>query len=528
MKKIVTLTAFYLCLISIVYSQTWSQLGLGLNDRGKVLLNDTVNNKLIVGGDFTSAGNQIANFIAAWDGTDWENIGVGFNAPVEALAMYNSELYAGGSFTMSGTDTVKYLAKWNGTNWISVGQDVANGNVKFLKSFQGKLYISGDFSSYGNITRKNIIWNGTVFDSIAGFLDGLPSWSGTAITDIAYYKFKTYYAFGGFLFSSNGFTYQGITGPSASFPIRVKKLEVDPNQNLLYVAGYNTDPNYYSYCANVYDGTNFQLNYMFNNEYATNGPINALKIVDNNMYMAGDFYEAAWGVNPSVDAYNITRYNPANHTFYAVNYGTDGTIFDIELYKNSLYATGDFVNAGNSTSNFISKLGCLIPPTVSLSSFSAVCVTDSALTLGGGSPSGGTYSGPSVNAGLFNPAAAGIGNHQITYMYTDSLTGCSKSVSKQISVSACGVGIKEQADNERAIMVFPNPSENNWNCMIKSNLPVYGMSLSDITGKVIWTYTIGNNSEKTVVIPNKDMVSGIYILKTVMDNTVYIQKLIKP
>ncbi|MFY9310023.1 MAG: T9SS type A sorting domain-containing protein [Bacteroidia bacterium] len=503
-------------------------LRFGLNDKGRVLLNDTVNNKLIVGGDFTSAGNQIANFIASWDGSDWENMGVGFNAPVQALAIYNNELYAGGNFTLSGTDTVKYLAKWNGTQWIPVGQDIANGNVKFLKSFQGKLYISGDFTSYGSISRKNVTWNGTAFDSIAGFLDGLPSWSGTAITDMAYYKFKTYYAFGGYLFSSNGFTYQGITGPTASFPINVKTLEVDPSQNLLYVAGYNTDPDYYSYCANVYDGTNFQLTTMFNYEYATNGPINALKLVGGNMYMGGDFYEAAWGVNPTVSAYNITKYNTTSHAFSAVDYGTDGPILDIELYKNSLYVTGDFVNAGNSTSNFISKLGCLIPPTVTLASFSAVCVNDSPLTLSGGNPVGGTYSGPGVSSGVFNPSVAGIGNKQITYTYTDSITGCSKSVSKQINVSSCGVGINELADGEQPIMVFPNPSENNWNCTIKNNLPVSDVYLSDVTGKVIWKYAAGTHPEKTIVIPNKDINSGIYILKTVINNTVYVQKLIKP
>jgi len=40
--------------------------------------------------------------------------------------------------------------------------------------------------------------------------------------------------------------------------------------------------------------------------------------------------------------------------------------------------------------------------------------------LKGGIPLGGTYSGAGVSGGIFHPAIAGVGTHQITYTYTNA------------------------------------------------------------------------------------------------------------
>ncbi len=44
-----------------------------------------------------------------------------------------------------------------------------------------------------------------------------------------------------------------------------------------------------------------------------------------------------------------------------------------------------------------------------------VCISDEAFTLSGASPSGGTYTGPGVSAGVFNPQVAGVAAQTITY-----------------------------------------------------------------------------------------------------------------
>ncbi len=74
-------------------------------------------------------------------------------------------------------------------------------------------------------------------------------------------------------------------------------------------------------------------------------------------------------------------------------------------------------------------------PTVTLGNFTDECITTTAVTLTGGSPAGGTFSGAFVNAGIFDPSAAGTGPHTITYSYTDG-NGCSNTANASLNVRA--------------------------------------------------------------------------------------------
>ena len=62
-----------------------------------------------------------------------------------------------------------------------------------------------------------------------------------------------------------------------------------------------------------------------------------------------------------------------------------------------------------------------------------LCVQSSPVTLTGGTPSGGIYSGKGVENGLFNPTIAGLGTHTLTYFYADS-NGCASADSTTLSV----------------------------------------------------------------------------------------------
>ncbi|MEL6660614.1 MAG: SdrD B-like domain-containing protein, partial [Bacteroidota bacterium] len=80
-------------------------------------------------------------------------------------------------------------------------------------------------------------------------------------------------------------------------------------------------------------------------------------------------------------------------------------------------------------------------PTVTFSAPADLCVDAGVqIALGGGSPTGGTYSGPGVTDNGddtydFAPAAAGVGVHTITYDFTD-VNGCSGSASDMVEVFA--------------------------------------------------------------------------------------------
>ncbi|UOQ69176.1 CARDB domain-containing protein [Hymenobacter volaticus] len=73
-------------------------------------------------------------------------------------------------------------------------------------------------------------------------------------------------------------------------------------------------------------------------------------------------------------------------------------------------------------------------PAVSLNAFSSISISASAFPLTGGSPAGGTFSGPGVSNGTFSPAAAGVGTHTITYTYSDA-GGCTGTATRPITVN---------------------------------------------------------------------------------------------
>ena len=73
-------------------------------------------------------------------------------------------------------------------------------------------------------------------------------------------------------------------------------------------------------------------------------------------------------------------------------------------------------------------------PPVTIGNFSDICIDGNPITLSGGSPLGGSYSGNGVSSGVFNPAQAGPGLTYITYQWADTI-GCSGFDSASIRVN---------------------------------------------------------------------------------------------
>lgn len=63
----------------------------------------------------------------------------------------------------------------------------------------------------------------------------------------------------------------------------------------------------------------------------------------------------------------------------------------------------------------------------------SLCITSSAVALSA-SPAGGIFSGTAVSNNTFDPQAAGTGQFPLTYFYQDTVTGCSNSLTRQITV----------------------------------------------------------------------------------------------
>jgi ligand-binding sensor domain-containing protein len=160
-------------------------------------------------------------------------------------------------------------------------------------------------------------------------------------------------------------------------------------------------------------------------------------------------------------------------------------------------------------------------PTVTLTlPIATICDNASAITLTGGTPVGGNYSGNGVTAGNFNPATAGLGSSAITYLFTTAL-GCSDSATANITVTTC-IGINEAEISTLA--VYPNPF--NSELVIKANVTENTfVLLTDVTGKAISTTKI---IAGLTTINTSSIAKGVYFLHIVTDGkTVTTQKVVK-
>ncbi|MCF8371799.1 MAG: T9SS type A sorting domain-containing protein [Bacteroidales bacterium] len=80
-------------------------------------------------------------------------------------------------------------------------------------------------------------------------------------------------------------------------------------------------------------------------------------------------------------------------------------------------------------------------PLVSISTFqpSEICYDEASIALPLAIPAGGYYSGPGVMPPDLNISQAGVGTHEISYLFTDTATGCSNSDSTELIINALPV-----------------------------------------------------------------------------------------
>lgn len=90
-------------------------------------------------------------------------------------------------------------------------------------------------------------------------------------------------------------------------------------------------------------------------------------------------------------------------------------------------------NRAGVTAEISFTLTVLAVPTVTASPDLEVSLKSPAFLLAGALPAGGTYSGPGVSEGKFDPAVAGIGTHTLTYTVTGE-NGCNNSITQTITV----------------------------------------------------------------------------------------------
>lgn len=165
----------------------------------------------------------------------------------------------------------------------------------------------------------------------------------------------------------------------------------------------------------------------------------------------------------------------------------------------------------NGCTSFVSgSLSDPNPPTVTCTlGVTTVCADDGNVTLTGGSPVGGTYSGTAVTGGTFNPSSSNLGANTITYSYTDPVTLCSANATGVITVNAC-TGFASSSNGENGFTVIPNPNNGTFTLQLNTT-EAADVMIYDALGQLVSTQKVQPHVQQQLNIAN----SGVYMISVV-------------
>jgi hypothetical protein len=173
-------------------------------------------------------------------------------------------------------------------------------------------------------------------------------------------------------------------------------------------------------------------------------------------------------------------------------------------------------NTGCTGMDTISVVIHALPTVTFTLTTTTICSDDASLTLTGGSPAGGSFSGNGVSAGMFDPSV-GVGPQMITYTFTDA-NGCTNSAVQIINVSAC-VGISEH--NNSPVTVYPNPASDVLIVESASNSNV--ITVFNSIGETVLSQQ-SNNMKTTLDLTS--LTSGIYVVQVVNADGIFVEKVV--
>lgn len=142
--------------------------------------------------------------------------------------------------------------------------------------------------------------------------------------------------------------------------------------------------------------------------------------------------------------------------------------------------TGTDVNGCMNTASVMITVNAGPMVTLSLP-LDTVCMNMGVIALTGETPVGGMWSGSGVTGSTFDPAAAGVGPVTITYMYTDSVTGCSSTTTDMWMVDICN---SIEVNAGVTVELYPNPNNGEFN-LIPSGSGLVDVLIYNAAGQLI-------------------------------------------
>ncbi|MEO5642295.1 MAG: T9SS type A sorting domain-containing protein [Bacteroidia bacterium] len=145
------------------------------------------------------------------------------------------------------------------------------------------------------------------------------------------------------------------------------------------------------------------------------------------------------------------------------------------------------------------------------------------IMLTGESPAGGTFSGTAVTGNTFDPFAAGVGIHFITYTFTD-VSGCTGTATDSIFVDGC-LGITSASVTEQWSL-FPNPT--NAAITIATSEEINSDVIVEVysaDGKLIRSEN--KQQTKTIILDMTSQPVGVYFIRITANEKVSMHRVVK-
>ena len=338
----------------------WQAIGGGLSSRDPwyfgvhaLAVHDGL---LVVGGEFTSAGETPVASIAAWDGATWSSLGSGMHLPtfgpvVRALHVHQGALVAGGDFSRAGGASADFVARWENDTWSGLGPTGLgfDGLVVDFLVHNEQLFAAGNFQQAGSIDATHVArWN-----------DGwLPMGQGLRRDSTSVYALTVF----------DGHPHAAVTtvsgDSSVSFLARwtgSEWLQISPRTNsyiscIVEYAGDLVAGGWFTHAGDVaasaiarWDGSQWRtLGAGMSGQYRPE--VRALQVFQGVLFAAGSFDRAG-----DVDAANVASWNGTG--WASLDGGLTGSIYanayDLATYGDQLVAVGDFDHAGEVAANSV-------------------------------------------------------------------------------------------------------------------------------------------------------------------------------
>ncbi|HEY5915347.1 MAG TPA: hypothetical protein VJA21_32595 [Verrucomicrobiae bacterium] len=288
---------------------TWSPLGSGANAPWGLTL-ATSGTNLYAGMRFTPSGGVEGSYVARWNGSSWTALGEAFDADISTLAFSGNDIYAGGGFYLiPGGIPAQGVAKWDGSGWSPLGAGL-NGSALALAVSGTNLYVGGSFTSAGGVPMANIArWDGTAWSPLGSGLDG------GSVLALAVWNSDLY----------AGGSFNTAGGSPAN-----------------WIARWN--------------GTSWSaLGSGLGNTRPWSPNVAALLPSGTNLYVGGSFTTAGGVSAPSIARWNGGAWSPLGS-------GVNDTVNSLAIVGSDLYAGGNFLFAGGKDSPWIARAYLVAPP----------------------------------------------------------------------------------------------------------------------------------------------------------------------